>query len=74
MNNDHLYSNCIKNINLCNDLNCPDAVKRSLNNGRWYITMGHAGFNTKANNGNGYATKNTALSTMKKLTRRPVNL
>lgn len=29
-------------------------------NGRWYIKVGFAGFNTKANNSNGYATKEKA--------------
>jgi hypothetical protein len=30
-------------------------------NGRWYITVGHAGFNTKANNRQGYATRDKAI-------------
>ncbi|MGA0852319.1 MAG: hypothetical protein ACO3QQ_03045 [Candidatus Nanopelagicaceae bacterium] len=29
--------------------------------GRWFITLGHPGFNSKANNGKGYATKQKAL-------------
>ena len=63
--NDHLYSNCL----VCRDTDCKDAVKQSPS-GRWYITMGHAGFNTKANNGNGYNFKSTALKVMKKHTGR----
>jgi hypothetical protein len=31
-------------------------------NGRWFITIGHAGFNTKANNGRGYATRDKAIT------------
>jgi hypothetical protein len=33
---------------------------------RWYITMGHPGFNSPANNRNGYKTKQSALSASKK--------
>ena len=29
--------------------------------GRWYITMGHAGFNTTANNRDGYRTQRAAI-------------
>ena len=31
-----------------------------LINGRWFVTMGHAGFNSRANNGFGYATEANA--------------
>lgn len=30
--------------------------------GRWFITIGHAGFNSPANNRNGYATAEAALA------------
>jgi hypothetical protein len=36
---------------------CTDAVKQNPQTGRWFITMGHAGFNSKTNNGDGYATQ-----------------
>lgn len=41
----------------------PKAVK--LVGDRWYIAMGHAGFNTDANNRNGYATEAKARATIK---------
>lgn len=34
---------------------CPGAVQQAPT-GRWFITMGHPGFNSPANNRNGYAT------------------
>jgi len=34
--------------------------------GRWFITMGHAGFNSPANNRSGYASKESALRAHKK--------
>jgi hypothetical protein len=34
--------------------------------GRWYIKLGFAGFNTRANNGNGYATKAKAEAVCRK--------
>lgn len=37
---------------------CPDAVRQQ--GGRWFITMGHAGFNTRPNNGRGYKTERHA--------------
>jgi hypothetical protein len=40
---------------------CPTPVKESLG-GKWYITMGHAGFNSPSNNGSGYASKAKALA------------
>ena len=67
---DYLMSKCFDRIienhdALCRDANCDEAVKISPM-GRWYITMGHAGFNTNANNGNGYATKDSALNAMRR--------
>jgi hypothetical protein len=38
-------------------------------NGRWYIKLGFAGFNTRANNMNGYATKAKAEAVVRKLQR-----
>lgn len=46
----------------CRDAHCVEAVKENPATGRWYITMGHAGFNTRANNGSGYATRAAALA------------
>lgn len=36
-------------------------------NGRFFIVMGFAGFNTRANNRDGYATQALALATIRKL-------
>ena len=44
---------------VCRDLACDQAVKQAPT-GRWYITMGHAGFNSTANNGAGYETVRSA--------------
>jgi N-acetylmuramoyl-L-alanine amidase len=57
--NDHLLSNCYNRI--CSDPNCKEIVKQNEFTGRWFITMGHAGFNTGANNSDGYSEKSHAL-------------
>ncbi len=42
---------------------CGHVVKQvAVQNGRWFITMGHPGFNLPANNGRGYASKAKALA------------
>ncbi len=53
----HLASNCSA---VCRSTICPQMIKRATT-GRYYITIGHAGFNTDANNANGYATRDAAL-------------
>lgn len=40
---------------------CAESVKQAPT-GRWFITMGHAGFNSPANNRAGYATREAAKS------------
>lgn len=57
---DHLTSSrsC---INLECGPECPDRVKERKSTGRFYITMGHAGYNSPANNRDGYASKKAAL-------------
>ena len=52
---EYLKSDC-PDFPLCNG-NCGQVVKQNEVTGRWYITMCHAGFNSKANNGNGYSSK-----------------
>ena len=47
---------------VCRDLNCPDAAARRLATGRWFITMGHAGFNAPTNNRTGYASRASAMA------------
>lgn len=49
---------------VCRDPKCAEATKQCEYDGRWYITMGHAGFNTPANNRNGYATQGAAKGAM----------
>lgn len=43
---------------------CREPVKQAQSN-RWYITMGHPGFNSMANNWRGYATKGRALAALR---------
>lgn len=65
---DYLKSKCIERpgpTGICRDINCPECVKLSPE-GRWFITMGHAGFNSPSNNRFGYETKAKALAAMKR--------
>jgi hypothetical protein len=57
----HLISTCGKD--LCRS--CAEPV-RQADTGRWYITMGHSGFNLPANNRNGYASKARAVAAHKR--------
>lgn len=41
---------------------CQHVVQYNRGNGRWFITMGHAGFNLPANNGQGYLTRRRAVA------------
>jgi hypothetical protein len=51
---------------LCRKPNCEGAVAEFPETGRWYILFGHAGYNSPANNSNGYASKAKALSSMRR--------
>ena len=42
-------------------MGCPGAVKKNKATGRWFITMGHPGFNSETNNGAGYKTREAAV-------------
>lgn len=53
----HLDSTCDAT---CNG-HCGQNVKRHADTGRWFITIGHAGFNLPANNGRGYVSEASAL-------------
>jgi hypothetical protein len=53
----HLSSNC--DADHCTA--CAAPVKQAADSGRWFITIGHAGFNLPANNGRGYATREAAV-------------
>lgn len=52
----HLDSNC---ETICRKEGCPEVVKQGPHGG-WYITIGHAGFNSPANNRMGYASEQAA--------------
>lgn len=58
-----------------NDLYCVDctAPVKLAPHGRWYVTMGHPGFNSHANNGNGYATKAMAVAAVRKFRNASLN-
>ncbi len=63
---DLLFSSPCKDNGVCRNPNCKTAVAEFTETGRWYILFGHAGYNSPANNGNGYASKNKALVSMRK--------
>lgn len=46
----------------CTAAACPSVARERPTTGRWYITMGHAGFNSPANNRDGYASCALALA------------
>ena len=50
--NAHLKSTCEP---VCRIWLCGQRIKQGPN-GRWFLTMGHAGFNSPANNRDGYKT------------------
>ena len=64
----HLMSGCAAKFPFCSG-DCGDDVKKNEKTGRWYITMGHPGFNSTANNGNGYSTEAKARSELKRYAR-----
>lgn len=52
---------------------CPDAVEAKEVPGlgqRWFVTMGHAGFNSAANNRGGYASKAAAVAASRRYEER----
>jgi len=50
----------------CRDANCENAVAMLPETKRWFITFGHAGFNSRLNNMHGYDTKAKAMAAMKR--------
>ena len=64
----HLDSNC-KNFPCCNGL-CGDAIKLNRGTLRYFITMGHPGFNSTANNGAGYPSYGHAYAALRKYGRK----
>lgn len=65
---DHLLSTCLERLRTSFEAACPggcgDDVRRDPATGRWFITMGHCGFNCEANNGAGFASKGQARRVM----------
>lgn len=61
-NYEHLMNDC-KNEGYCDS--CKEPVKQGPD-GYWFITMGHAGFNSPANNRMGYRTKEAAIKAHQK--------
>lgn len=59
---------------VCREARCKWAVKIDPATGRFYITMGHPGFNTRANNGAGYATERGARRAFRSLSGGPARL
>jgi len=55
---------------LCFDPLCAEAVKPRNDTGRYYITMGHPGFNSPANNRDGYVSQDSARSAIRRYGRR----
>lgn len=56
------------------EFRCLEAVKQEPRSGRWFITMGHAGFNSAANNARGYRSARAARAVVANLANgRPVD-
>jgi len=51
-------------VELCRG--CEEAVKQNQTSGRWFITMGHPGFNLPQNNGRGFKTRRWATLAMER--------
>lgn len=64
----HLRSACTDDY--CAIAGCPETAKQDVVTGRWFITIGHAGFNSPANNNAGYATKWNAVATSRRYATR----
>lgn len=54
---------------ICAGAGCFQVTKMAPT-GRWYITMGHAGFNSPANNRNGYKSSLDALKATRRYSSR----
>ena len=65
---DYLYGDCFntEHPDICRVTGCAEAVKLNPETGRWFITMGHPGFNSPANNGAGYHSKDSALKAFRR--------
>ena len=65
---DLLFSSPCKDNGVCRNPNCKNAVGKMRYHGemRWFILFGHAGFNSPANNSNGYRSEKVALFAMRR--------
>lgn len=52
---------------ICRNPECPNAVAQQ--GVRWFITMGHPGYNSRSNNGAGYAMRQDAVGAFKRYSR-----
>lgn len=43
-----------------------EAVEQQPGTDRWYIKMGHAGFNSRANNNDGYESQDAAMRAVRR--------
>ncbi len=50
---------------VCTSWGCEQAVKLNPETGRYFITIGHPGFNSKTNNAGGYKTPRVARSVIR---------
>ncbi len=65
----YLNSPCLNSPHqdFCSKVECSYLVKQNPTTGRWFITIGHAGFNSRANNFDGYSSYTSAKAAVKKL-------
>jgi len=62
-NYDYLVSKCAGTI--CKNSDCQNSIQVNPANERFYITMGHAGFNSDQNNTDGYGSRSAAKLAIK---------
>ena len=60
----HFLSACADKVDVCMG-DCDEPVKQDAATGRWFVTMGHPGFNSAANNGRGFKTKLKAVESVR---------
>jgi hypothetical protein len=60
---------CEFKVDLCYG-DCSSAVKQNPATGKWFITMGHPGFNCGTNNRAGFASAKVALGVLKHFAKR----
>ncbi len=59
---EHFLGGCEDILPHCSDPKCPNIAKRATT-GRYFITMGHAGFNSRTNNEFGFSNADKARAT-----------